>query len=150
MKCYKIIKNDNRSLIVGEFTRTCNSTSGDDQWCDSTYDILPNMYSLKYELHKKTTALKNTLGIFCFKTLTHAKHYFNDYPVTAKLYECEGYNAKSLPDEILGSIISEANLSQYYNTHIPKDDRYKYFSVQRTPKSFICFESIKLLKEIIL
>lgn len=151
MKCYKVTDSENKSLIISSNTFTNTSTS--DFESNSDYVESKNKYSLSYKLNKITQSSDNTLGVFCFKTLDDAKEYIDKFEEAGwqfdyKIYECDGYNEKELPNCILGGIIAEGYLDQYYNTNIPESERNLYFNSQPPEESFICFESIKLLKEV--
>lgn len=120
---YKIVTKDNHSAIIPPVKRY-------------------KKYCLKYDLNKRTYAVKNTLGIFCFKDIVSVQSFLftrRNMLLPYKILECKGYDLKPSPKEI-SSVLYATYLNDYYKNYIGP--------TIPLPEGTLLYESIEPIKEI--
>ena len=114
MIAYKIVKKNFTSYIL-------NEQSGD--------------FVLEYKIGKITKSIKNSLGIFCFKTLEAAKCFAGEpeFDQQYKILKIEG--TKVLPVSEISGCIAWLALKSWYCGYAQQGS-------MQCPKETICFKEI--------
>ena len=106
-------------------------------------------YSIQYSRYNITKTLPNTLGLFCFKNYKKAVNYYINTDIKGRMFEVIGYNPIDVHK--VAGVLSSLYLDNFY-----KRFRYDKLGIMISnnyifpPNNTICFESIKLIKEIYL